>query len=70
MQMNLKGAKIWEKMTGNAFNTGGQIAIVLDDIVYSPPGVTSGPISGGNSEISGTFTLNEAVDLANVLRAG
>lgn len=70
MQMNLKGAKIWEQMTGNAFNTGGQIAIVLDDIVYSAPGVTSGPIAGGNSEISGSFTLNEAVDLANVLRAG
>ena len=70
MQMNLKGAKVWEKMTGNAFTTGGQIAIVLDDIVYSAPGVTSGPIAGGNSEISGTFTLNEAVDLANVLRAG
>ena len=49
MQMNLKGAKIWEKMTGNAFNTGGQIAIVLDDIVYSAPVVTSGPIAGGNS---------------------
>lgn len=70
MQMNLKGAKIWEEMTGNAFNSGGQIAIALDDIVYSAPGVTSGPISGGNSEISGSFTLNEAVDLANVLRAG
>ena len=70
MQMNLKGAKIWEEMTGNAFNTAGQIAIVLDEIVYSAPGVTSGPISGGNSEISGSFTLNEAVDLANVLRAG
>ncbi len=70
MQMNLKGAKNWEEMTGNAFNTGGQIAIVLDDIVYSAPGVTSGPIAGGNSEISGSFTLNEAVDLANVLRAG
>ena len=70
MQMNLKGAKIWEKMTGNAFNTGGQIAIVLDDIVYSAPGVTSGPIAGGNSEISGSFTLDEAIDLANVLRAG
>jgi SecD/SecF fusion protein len=70
MKMNLKGAKIWEEMTGEAFNTGGQIAIVLDDIVYSAPGVTSGPISGGNSEISGSFTLNEAVDLANVLRAG
>lgn len=70
MQMNLKGAKIWEQMTGKAFNTSGQIAIVLDDIVYSAPGVTSGPIAGGNSEISGSFTLNEAVDLANVLRAG
>lgn len=70
MQMNLKGAKIWEKMTGNAFNKGSQIAIVLDDIVYSAPGVTSGPIAGGNSQISGNFTLNEAIDLANVLRAG
>ena len=70
MQMNGKGAKIWETMTGRAFAQGSQIAIVLDDIVYSAPGVTTGAISGGNSEISGSFTLNEAVDLANVLRAG
>ncbi len=70
MQMNTKGAKIWEEMTGKAFNERGQIAIVLDEIVYSAPGVTTGPISGGNSEISGQFTINEAVDLANVLRAG
>ncbi|MCH7524963.1 MAG: protein translocase subunit SecD [Bacteroidetes bacterium] len=70
MQMNTKGAKIWEAMTGRAFTEGSQIAIVLDDIVYSAPGVTTGAISGGNSEISGSFTLNEAVDLANVLRAG
>ena len=70
MQMNGKGAKVWEDMTGRAFNTGGQIAIVLDNIVYSAPGVTTGAISGGNSEISGQFSLNEAVDLANVLRAG
>jgi SecD/SecF fusion protein len=70
MQMNAKGAKIWEEMTGRAFTQGSQIAIVLDNIVYSAPGVTTGPISGGNSEISGNFTLNEAVDLANVLRAG
>ncbi|MBE9488734.1 MAG: protein translocase subunit SecDF [Bacteroidetes bacterium] len=70
MQMNGKGAKIWEAMTGKAFNQGSQIAILLDDIVYSAPGVTTGAISGGNSEISGTFTLNEAIDLANVLRAG
>ncbi len=70
MQMNGKGAKVWEDMTGRAFSQGSQIAIVLDDIVYSAPGVTTGAISGGNSEISGQFSLNEAVDLANVLRAG
>ena len=38
--------------------------------MYSAPGVTTGAIAGGNSEISGQFTLNEAIDLANVLRAG
>ncbi|NMH87855.1 protein translocase subunit SecDF [Flavivirga algicola] len=70
MQMNAKGAKIWEAMTGKAYNQQSQIAIVLDDIVYSAPSVKTGPIAGGNSSISGSFTLNEAVDLANVLRAG
>ena len=70
MTMNSKGAKIWEAMTGRAYSQQSQIAIVLDNIVYSAPGVTTGPISGGNSEISGSFTLNEAIDLANVLRAG
>ncbi|MBU3822666.1 protein translocase subunit SecDF [Flavobacteriaceae bacterium XHP0103] len=70
MQMNAKGAKIWEEMTGRAYSEQSQIAIVLDNIVYSAPGVTTGPISGGNSQISGNFTLNEAIDLANVLRAG
>ncbi len=70
MQMNAKGAKVWEEMTGEAFNQGSNIAIVLDDIVYSAPGVTTGPIAGGSSSISGDFTLNEAIDLANVLRAG
>ncbi len=70
MQMNGKGAKIWEEMTGKAFKEQGNIAIVLDNIVYSAPGVSKGAISGGNSEISGQFTLNEAIDLANVLRAG
>ncbi len=59
-----------EELTGKAYRQGSFIAIVLDDIVYSAPGVTSGPISGGNSEITGQFSLNEAIDLANVLRAG
>lgn len=70
MQMDGTGAKIWEQMTGKAYQTQGFIAIVLDDIVYSAPGVTSGAISGGRSEITGNFTINEAIDLANVLRAG
>ncbi|WP_369999556.1 protein translocase subunit SecDF [Winogradskyella sp.] len=71
MQMNAKGAKIWEEMTKKANEEDGNIAIVLDNIVYSAPGVSqAGGISGGNSQISGAFTLTEAVDLANVLRAG
>ncbi len=70
MQMDAKGSKIWEEMTTKAYETQGYIAIVLDDIVYSAPGVSTGPISGGNSQISGAFTLAEAKDLANVLRAG
>ena len=70
MQMNGKGARQWEEMTGVAYQEKGNIAIVLDDIVYSAPGVSKGPISGGRSEISGQFSLNEAIDLANVLRAG
>ncbi|GJH40658.1 protein translocase subunit SecDF [Capnocytophaga sp. HP1101] len=70
MQMDGKGARIWEALTGKAFTENTNIAIVLDNIVYSAPGVTTGAISGGRSEITGNFTLNEAVDLANVLRAG
>jgi len=70
MQMNGKGSRIWENLTGNAFKQASNIAIVLDNIVYSAPGVTKGAIAGGRSEISGSFTLNEAIDLANVLRAG
>jgi len=70
MQMNASGARIWENLTGKAFKEASNIAIVLDDLVYSAPGVSNGAISGGRSEISGNFTLNEAIDLANVLRAG
>lgn len=70
MQMDARGARVWEEMTGLASAQQSQIAIVLDDIVYSAPGVSRGAISGGRSEITGNFTLNEAIDLANVLRAG
>jgi len=70
MQMNGIGAKKWEELTGNAFTTKGYIAIALDNVVYSAPGVSSGPIAGGRSEISGNFDVAETKDLANVLRAG
>ncbi|AXG72308.1 bifunctional preprotein translocase subunit SecD/SecF [Kordia sp. SMS9] len=70
MQMNGIGAKQWEKLTGEVFEERGFIAVVLDNIVYSAPSVTSGAISGGNTEISGNFSIEEAQDLANVLRAG
>ncbi|MBW2938666.1 protein translocase subunit SecDF [Aureisphaera sp. CAU 1614] len=70
MQMNGTGAKIWEDMTEYAYQNGTQIAVVLDNIVYSAPGVSSGKISGGRSEITGDYTIAEAQDLANVLRAG
>ncbi|RZJ65095.1 MAG: protein translocase subunit SecDF [Flavobacterium sp.] len=70
MQMNGAGSREWEELTGKAFNEKGYIAIVLDDIVYSAPGVTSGPIAGGRSSISGNFNVSETKDLANVLRAG
>jgi SecD/SecF fusion protein len=70
MQMNGAGAKTWEEITGRAYSQKSFIAIALDDIVYSAPGVTSGPIAGGRSEISGNFDITETKDLANVLRAG
>ncbi len=67
MQMNANGAKKWRKLT--AANIGERIAIVLDGYVYSAPNV-NGEIPNGNSEISGNFTIEEAKDLANVLKAG
>ncbi|TAF68263.1 MAG: protein translocase subunit SecDF [Cytophagales bacterium] len=67
MQMNANGAKKWRKMTAD--NIGRRIAIVLDDYVYSAPMVQS-EIPNGNSSISGNFTLEEAIDLANILKSG
>ncbi len=67
VQMTAAGSKIWGRMTGR--NVGRPIAISLDDIVYSSPNVI-GPIEGGNTEISGNFTVDEATDLANTLKSG
>ncbi len=70
MVMNSRGAKDWEALTGKAYAERGFIAIVLDDVVYSAPGVTSGAITGGVSQITGNFDIAETKDLANILRAG
>ncbi len=67
MAMNREGASIWRRLT--AENIGKSIAIVLDDYVYSFPTVQQ-EISGGRSQISGQFSIQEAQDLANILRAG
>ncbi len=68
INMNADGARIWKRLTGD--NIGKQIAIVLDDYVYSHPNVNT-EIPSGRSEISGgNMTLEEAKDLANILKAG
>ena len=67
MQMTPTGTRTWAKMTTDNVNK--PIAIALDDIVYSAPNV-NGPIEGGNSEISGNFSVQEAQDLANILKIG
>ena len=67
MKMNPEGARAWARIT--AANINRQVAIVLDDQVYSAPNVNS-VIEGGQSSITGDFTLDEAKDLANVLKSG
>lgn len=67
MMMTPEGANAWKRLTGE--NIGKSIAIVLDDYVYSFPTVQS-EIGGGRSSITGNFTINEAEDLATVLKAG
>ena len=67
MVMNAEGAKAWARLTKE--NIGNQIAIVLDEMVYSAPRVND-EITGGRSQITGNFTPEEAKDLANVLKSG
>ena len=67
MSMNTDGARRWAQLTKN--NIGRAIAIVLDGCVYSAPNVNS-EITGGRSEITGNFTIEQTKDLANVLRSG
>lgn len=67
MQMNADGARKWRKLTSE--NIGRRIAVVLDDYVYTAPTV-QGEIPSGQSEITGNFSMEEAQDLANILKSG
>ena len=67
MNMNNEGAKIWQRMTRE--NVGRSLAVVLDNYVQSFPTV-QGEIGGGRTEISGNFSVEEAKDLANMLKSG
>lgn len=67
MQMNSDGARRWAQITKQ--NIGRAVAIVLDDAVYSAPRV-NGEITGGNSQITGNFTVEDTKDLANTLNSG
>ena len=67
MQMNSDGARRWSQITKQ--NIGKGVAIVLDDAVYSAPRIL-GQIDGGNSQITGNFTIEDTKDLANTLNSG
>lgn len=67
MRMNGEGARKWRTLTAN--NIGRPVAIILDNLVYTAPTV-QGEIPNGNSSITGTFTIEETKDMANVLKAG
>ena len=67
MSMSNEGGRVWKRLTGE--NIGKSVAIVLDNYVYSFPTVQA-EISGGRSQITGNFTINEADDLANILKSG
>ncbi len=67
MQMNSDGARRWAQLTKQ--NIGRAVAIVLDNTVYSAPRVNS-EIAGGNSQISGNFSIEDTKDLANTLNSG
>ena len=71
MAMNGQGAQIWQQLTKEegSKTPKGHVAVVLDNLVYSYPRV-NGEISGGRTQIEGGFSLDEATDLANVLKAG
>src|SRR5665213_481610 len=73
MDMDITGTHIWKEMTGHAAKdangAGGYIAVVLDDRVYTSPSVHE-EIASGGTKISGSFDVQKAADLANILKSG
>jgi SecD/SecF fusion protein len=69
MDMNNTGASVWERLTAKSAEKRIPIAIVVDNTVYSAP-IAEERIAGGRSRISGSFTIDEAKDLANILKLG
>jgi SecD/SecF fusion protein len=67
MGMNGEGAKIWARITRE--NVGREVIVAMDNLVYSDA-VVQGEIAGGNTEITGNFSVNDAMDLANLLKSG
>ncbi len=71
LAMDNEGSRVWGEMTQAAFNAGKrEIGITLDNMVVSSPSVRNGAILGGNTQISGNFTITEAKELANILEVG
>ena len=70
MSMNPQGAAGWGQLTTKAYNEKREIAIVLDSQVVSAPGLSNGPILGGNSSITGQYDAQGAKDLASILEVG
>jgi SecD/SecF fusion protein len=68
MEMDAVGSRIWADLTGK--NLKKPIAITMDNVVYSAPFVGNEPITGGRSQISGSFTVGEAQNLASILESG
>lgn len=68
MSMNGRGARLWEKLTGD--NVGGFVAVVLDNLVYTAPSVNQAIVGGRTSISGGSMTVEEAQDIATVLKAG
>ncbi|MEM6721615.1 MAG: hypothetical protein AAF611_19970 [Bacteroidota bacterium] len=70
IKMNEEGTKLWFEMTQHAYETRGNIAVVVDDEVYSTPSVSMGAITGGGCEITASLPKEEAVVLANAIQSG